>query len=223
MTNFATDHGTKLLELLEHALNEIDSPERSLKELVSSDSGSIGHYLELQRMRAALRTYLDTDANLRYVALVGSFSSGKTATINNLIEIAGTDQARTEDTNPADDKLTLCAHESKEQSLLATLVKSTWEADRFFHRVTLPTRSRRIANIARRFKPIPRLTSAVAKKTLAPSGKSVALLCASCLITEGRLRNRHERWVQDAMDAGVLQGERQAGGRRNRVVLASRR
>ena len=113
----------------------IADPQKSLHEIITSDNESNGHYLELQRMQAALKTYLDTDASLRYVALVGSFSSGKTATINNPIEIAGTEQARAEDTNPADDKLTLCAHESKEQSLLATLVKSTWEADRFFHHV----------------------------------------------------------------------------------------
>jgi hypothetical protein len=81
---------------------------------------------------------------------------------------------------------------------------------------------RRNNDIARRFKPIPRVSSAVAEKTLAPSGKSVAFLCASCPITEGRLRNRHERWVQDAMDAGVLRGEQQAGGRQNRVGLLSR-
>jgi hypothetical protein len=64
--------------------------------------------LEIRRMHAALKTYLDTDPNLRYVALVGSFSSGKTATINNLFRIGGTDQAREEDINPVDDKLTLC-------------------------------------------------------------------------------------------------------------------
>jgi hypothetical protein len=133
VTNFAADHGTSVLGLLERALSEIADPQRSLREIISSDNEANGHHLELQRMRAALKTYLDTDPNLRYVAFVGSFSSGKTATINNLLEIRDTEQAREEDTNPADDKLTLCAHESKEQSLLATLVKSSWEADKFFH------------------------------------------------------------------------------------------
>jgi hypothetical protein len=134
VTNFAANHGARVLELLERALDEIDDPQKSLREIISSDNEAKGHYLEIQRMRAALKTYLDTDPTLRYVAFVGSFSSGKTATINNLIGIGGTEQARAEDTNPADDKLTLCAHESKEQSLLATLVKSDWEADKFFHR-----------------------------------------------------------------------------------------
>jgi hypothetical protein len=87
VTNFAADHGTRVLELLERALDEIADPQRSLREIISSDNEANGHHLELQRMRAALKTYLDTDPNLRYVAFVGSFSSGKTATINNLLEI----------------------------------------------------------------------------------------------------------------------------------------
>jgi hypothetical protein len=79
------------------------------------------------------------------------------------------------------------------------------------------------ADIARRLKLIPRVTSPVTQKALAQSGKSVALLRRSCPITEGRLRNRHERWAQDAMDADEPQASGTTGGRRNRVVLASRR
>jgi hypothetical protein len=88
---------------------------------------------------------------------------------------------------------------------------------------TAANRNSENADIARRFKPIRCVTSPVAKKTLAPSGKSLVLLRVSCLFTEGRLRNRHERWVQDAMDADMSPASGTIGGRRNRVVPASRR
>src|SRR6476661_6950373 len=39
----------------------------------------------------------------------------------------------------------------------------------------------------------------------------------------GALRDRHECWQQDAMDALMSRDERDRGGRRNRVVLISRR
>jgi len=133
MTDAATNHGLRLLELLERTLAEITDPQKSLAEIVRDNKRANESHHELQRMHAALKTYLDTDPRLRYVALVGAFSSGKTATINNLVDVAGTDQARPEDTDPVDEKLTLCAHRSNEESLLATLLKSHWDTDKFFH------------------------------------------------------------------------------------------
>lgn len=133
MTNFGVDYGDKLLLISEQVLSEIADPDKALLDLITDNSDANRNYLELKRIHSALRTYLDTDPDLRYVALVGSFSSGKTATINSLLGIAGTDQARREDINPVDEKLTLCAHESKKDSLLATLLKSDWDTDKFFH------------------------------------------------------------------------------------------
>jgi hypothetical protein len=59
--------------------------------------------------------------------------------------------------------------------------------------------------------------------SLVPSGKSPPLVFAVPHPKEGRTRNRHGRWVRDAMDALVSQGERYKRGRQSRVVLASRR
>ena len=42
-------------------------------------------------------------------------------------------------------------------------------------------------------------------------------------LTRGAFRDRHERWVRDAMDAFEAQGERIVSGRRSRVVLTPRR
>jgi len=41
--------------------------------------------------------------------------------------------------------------------------------------------------------------------------------------SEGRTRNRHERWLRGAVDVSAQQGERRGHGRRNRVVLIPRR
>jgi hypothetical protein len=46
------------------------------------------------------------------------------------------------------------------------------------------------------------------KISLAPSGKSGALSRAVLSHQEGRTRNRHGRWVQDAVDALISRGER---------------
>jgi hypothetical protein len=43
---------------------------------------------------------------------------------------------------------------------------------------------------------------------LVPSGKSPPLVSAVSHPKEGRTRNRHGRWVRDAMDVLVSQGER---------------
>jgi hypothetical protein len=43
---------------------------------------------------------------------------------------------------------------------------------------------------------------------LVPSGKSPPLVLAVPHPKEGRTRNRHGRWVRDAMDVLVSQGER---------------
>src|SRR5580700_9473518 len=59
--------------------------------------------------------------------------------------------------------------------------------------------------------------------SLVPSGKSPPLVFAVPHPKEGRTRNRHGRWVRDAMDVLVSQGERCECGRRSRVVLTPRR
>jgi hypothetical protein len=50
-----------------------------------------------------------------------------------------------------------------------------------------------------------------------------AYLRASRSLRRGASANRHERWGRDAMDAEAVQDERGRCGRRNRVVLISRR
>ena len=52
------------------------------------------------------------------------------------------------------------------------------------------------------------------KRVLTPASRS---------LRRGASANRHERWGRDAMDAEAVRDERGRCGRRNRVVLISRR
>jgi hypothetical protein len=61
------------------------------------------------------------------------------------------------------------------------------------------------------------------KYSLVPSGKSLVDLRASRARSRGAFRDRHERWMRDAMDALVSPDERRRRGRRSRVVLMPRR
>src|ERR1700757_217281 len=83
-------------------------------------------------------------------------------------------------------------------------------------------RSRVTAIFGSRFKQLNDFTHGRAKIPLAPSGKSVASVCASCS-TRGAYRDRHGRWRQDAMDVLACSDEARECGRQRRVVLISRR
>ena len=79
-------------------------------------------------------------------------------------------------------------------------------------------RSRLTAIFGSRFKRVERFGPPVAKIPLAPSGKSVASVCASCSTREA-YRDRHGRWRQDAMDVFARSDEACEYGWRRRVVL----
>ena len=126
------EHGQQICLTLENVLEQT-SDETGLLFKIIQDNEECRHQRdELARLYAALQTYLETDPGLRYVGFVGSFSSGKTATINNLLELPE-DKKRPEDINPVDERLTVCAHESRMDSVLPALVKSTWQHDTFSH------------------------------------------------------------------------------------------
>ena len=51
----------------------------------------------------------------------------------------------------------------------------------------------------------------------------INIILSAIPCSQGAYRDRHGRWVRDAMDAVVTQDERHQSGRRSRVVLAPRR
>jgi hypothetical protein len=58
---------------------------------------------------------------------------------------------------------------------------------------------------------------------LAECPRNTSRIATSRALQRGAFRDRHERWVRDAMDAFEAQDERIVSGRRSRVVLTPRR
>ena len=132
MSGYATDQGHRILECLSSIIGLLSDRELSLYGIVQDNDECRKDKGELERLHAALQTYLKTDVDLRYIAFIGAFSSGKTATINSLLRLSG-DEKRPEDTNPVDERLTICAHENRRASVITALLKSAWNHEKFFH------------------------------------------------------------------------------------------
>ena len=98
MSQYAIDQGKHIEECLASVISVISNPDSSLHGVIQDNEECQKNSIELERLHSALKTYLDTDFDLRYVAFVGAFSSGKTATINNLLRLKD-DEKRLEDPN----------------------------------------------------------------------------------------------------------------------------
>lgn len=71
---------------------------------------SIESKLNLQQLKRIQRTtdqYVRRTSNLFYIGFLGHFSSGKSSTINSLLQIKGTKYERRSTNNPTDDQITL--------------------------------------------------------------------------------------------------------------------
>jgi len=71
----------------------------------------------LVRLRKSLTQYVKRTRDLLYVACIGHFSSGKSSTINSLLELWNSTLERDSDQNPTDDSITLISHEDNAQRL----------------------------------------------------------------------------------------------------------
>jgi len=72
----------------------------------------------LLRLRRSLVQYLERTGDLVYVALIGHFSSGKSSTVNSLLDLWGSPEERKSGLNPTDKTITLITHEKNADSLL---------------------------------------------------------------------------------------------------------
>jgi predicted GTPase len=133
MSKYVTDQGNRIHECLSAIIQMLSDGESSLYGIIQDNEECRRDRDELVRLHAALGTYLDTDVDLRYVAFVGAFSSGKTATINSLLQLSE-EERRAEDPNPVDERLTLCVHEARRASINSALLKSAWNHEKFFHK-----------------------------------------------------------------------------------------
>ena len=80
------------------------------------DSGR--NFDQLLRLERSLLQYLERKGDLLYVGLVGHFSSGKSSTINSLLNIWGSKSAREVNLNPTDKAITLITHPKNSKSLI---------------------------------------------------------------------------------------------------------
>src|SRR5882724_3252848 len=85
---------------------------------VSKNAKTSTFYEVLRRLRQSLQQYLERNGDLFYVGLLGHFLSGKSSTINSLLDIWKTKDERATDLHPTDTTITLITQEKNSSSLL---------------------------------------------------------------------------------------------------------
>jgi predicted GTPase len=75
------------------------------------------YFEELTRVSNSLEQYIQKDVSLFYVGFLGSYSSGKSSTINSLLHIWNTDKARLVNNNPTDTNITLITNQKNVQNV----------------------------------------------------------------------------------------------------------
>ena len=73
----------------------------------------------LSRLRDSLDQYAESGIDLFYIGLMGTFSSGKSSTINSLLNLSGTSEARRTGPNPTDRHITFITHPANEESIIS--------------------------------------------------------------------------------------------------------
>jgi predicted GTPase len=73
---------------------------------------------QLIRLERSLLQYLERKGDLLYVGLMGHFSSGKSSTVNSLLNLWGSEHAREVSLNPTDKTITLITHPQNSKSLI---------------------------------------------------------------------------------------------------------
>lgn len=72
----------------------------------------------LNRLIRSLNQYVNKKKNIIYVGLVGHYSSGKSSTLNSLLELKGSNNERATGLNPTDKAITLITHPKNSNSLV---------------------------------------------------------------------------------------------------------
>lgn len=85
---------------------------------LADNAGTSKHKDLLLRLKNSLTQYLQRTGDLVYIALIGHFSSGKSSTLNSLLEIWEKGDQRQVGLNPTDKVITLITHEDNANSLL---------------------------------------------------------------------------------------------------------
>lgn len=86
-----------------------------------NESSSTDHqFNHVVRLLKSLEQYQEKDRTLLYVGFVGHYSSGKSSTINSILNLWATPEARMTGHQPTDHDITLITHQKNEHDLLKT-------------------------------------------------------------------------------------------------------
>jgi len=99
----------------------LEEPETEEALDLAKNARTTEQYNILRRLRKSLTQYLEREGDLFYVGLVGHFSSGKSSTINSILDIWETDHERATDLNPTDTTITLITSDENARSLLGVI------------------------------------------------------------------------------------------------------
>jgi predicted GTPase len=112
---------SKILAGLRDLEDLLQEPEAGQALDLARNARTTEQYNILRRLKQSLAQYLERDGDLFYVGLVGHFSSGKSSTINSILETWGTERERQTDLNPTDTTITLITNERNAKSLLGVI------------------------------------------------------------------------------------------------------
>ncbi|CCE11011.1 hypothetical protein BRAS3843_570067 [Bradyrhizobium sp. STM 3843] len=112
---------SKILAGLRDLGDLLEEPETGEALDLAKNARTTEQYNILRRLRQSLTQYLERDGDLFYVGLVGHFSSGKSSTINSILNIWGSERERETDLNPTDTTITLITNEGNAKSLLGVI------------------------------------------------------------------------------------------------------
>ncbi len=99
-----------LLESLDH-----EAPSKVLE--LNSRAESNNYFRELTSISNSLEQYKKKEVGLLYIGFLGSYSSGKSSTINSLLGIRGSKNERATGNNPTDDHITLITNDTNVENV----------------------------------------------------------------------------------------------------------
>jgi predicted GTPase len=101
----------ELSERLKAFLNFFNEKLHSKVLEIDTNAKSADYYQHLIRVSSSLEQYVKKDVSLFYIGFLGSYSSGKSSTINSILGLWHTDKARRTSNNPTDDTITLITNQ----------------------------------------------------------------------------------------------------------------
>lgn len=85
---------------------------------ITDNTESKEHFNLLKRIERSVDQYVKRSKNLFYIGFLGHYSSGKSSTINSILNIKGSKNERSVNINPTDDRITLITNSSNNEQIV---------------------------------------------------------------------------------------------------------